>query len=1062
MRKHFLILMLMALLPLSTWAADVEVRVYGSEQHFDYGAVTVPDAGEVSVDMVSFIPSTLSDDAKAAVVAKLQFAYTDAALTAESVPGNYEFTVSLISAGDRTISGLTGDENVYTIVIGDPDGSFVVDKATAPVPTVAPALVAGTVTYNGESQKLADGGTAPDGFELEYSTDGTNWTDNGAFATAANETGYTIYYRTKGKTYYNPSATQNLGDLNKKAIAKAAITLNGGTAATGLAFDGTAKQLLTAGVTASGFTPTLVYTVDKFGATEYNNTYNVIEPANAYADVKVTNQGKYRVKCDISDEDKANLTVTAKVIADIVVAKGSPIKVAPAALNPSYTNAEQPLISTGTAVEGATILYCATNSDTPGDWTTTVPKGTYATGHDDGTNPAVAYTAWYKVAADDVNGNWDAVPATQITGVTIEKAIVTVKVNNISKVYDGTTSLDNATIDGGNPKFTFITLKAGDDAADFAGINYSAVEAVNAKASAYTGVVTVSTDDFTAINDNYAYYVQPGNLTINKAQLTITATSTNAAYGAASAATILEAYTIKDQNDADVAVANAFQEGKFPKLTSAQAVAAEFKPGSYDVAFTPGTLKTDGNYEMSTAGENEDGYVIGAAKFTIGKAPQVIITVIPKSVQYGTTEDWTTTPVIDEDYYVANLLPNDQISNISLTREGYATEQFDANTYALTATATIAHPEWYENDGAIIFNNSTFKITPRKLTATIDQQIIVKDVTTTFDATLWDVTPMQFNQAKTVLNATLALAGGAAASLGENPQGIVLTIDNPNYMLDGDNVEGGKAYGKLIVIDDATLALNPNDANMVASINTAAGNATQYKITFIDQTKATYEGATTTDDRFTKTLKKDQWNTLVLPFNTTVEEVSAALGYAVVDVLDESNTKANTISLKLAFGDLPAHKPFLVQPKANKKLSEVDFWNSDSHKKALVAVPTTGAKAEDGAEHAFVGQYTDYKVMPNATNEYFYSSSEKGFKNSTATNGTWINVFGAYLVDGSNNARVITIQEADGSTTAISTINADGVAVPAEGWYTLNGVKLQGVPTQKGIYIHNGKKLVVK
>ena len=32
----------------------------------------------------------------------------------------------------------------------------------------------------------------------------------------------------------------------------------------------------------------------------------------------------------------------------------------------------------------------------------------------------------------------------------------------------------------------------------------------------------------------------------------------------------------------------------------------------------------------------------------------------------------------------------------------------------------------------------------------------------------------------------------------------------------------------------------------------------------------------------------------------------------------------------------------------------------------------------------------------------------------------------------------------------------------AEGWYTLDGRKLSGVPTQKGIYINNGKKMVIK
>ena len=70
----------------------------------------------------------------------------------------------------------------------------------------------------------------------------------------------------------------------------------------------------------------------------------------------------------------------------------------------------------------------------------------------------------------------------------------------------------------------------------------------------------------------------------------------------------------------------------------------------------------------------------------------------------------------------------------------------------------------------------------------------------------------------------------------------------------------------------------------------------------------------------------------------------------------------------------------------------------------------------------------------------------------------------AYLKDNNPTSavRTITIQEADGSTTAIATIDADGVAVPAQGWYTVNGMKLEGVPTEKGIYINNGKKVVIK
>ena len=31
-----------------------------------------------------------------------------------------------------------------------------------------------------------------------------------------------------------------------------------------------------------------------------------------------------------------------------------------------------------------------------------------------------------------------------------------------------------------------------------------------------------------------------------------------------------------------------------------------------------------------------------------------------------------------------------------------------------------------------------------------------------------------------------------------------------------------------------------------------------------------------------------------------------------------------------------------------------------------------------------------------------------------------------------------------------------------EGWYTVDGMKLDAAPTQKGVYINNGKKVVVK
>ena len=98
-----------------------------------------------------------------------------------------------------------------------------------------------------------------------------------------------------------------------------------------------------------------------------------------------------------------------------------------------------------------------------------------------------------------------------------------------------------------------------------------------------------------------------------------------------------------------------------------------------------------------------------------------------------------------------------------------------------------------------------------------------------------------------------------------------------------------------------------------------------------------------------------------------------------------------------------------------------------------------------------------YQTPSNVDDEYYMATSNGGWYRHGYTRPS-----GAYLKIASGSGARIFIEEPDGSTTAIETINADGMAVPAEGWYTINGVKLQGVPTEKGIYINNGKKIVVK
>ena len=71
---------------------------------------------------------------------------------------------------------------------------------------------------------------------------------------------------------------------------------------------------------------------------------------------------------------------------------------------------------------------------------------------------------------------------------------------------------------------------------------------------------------------------------------------------------------------------------------------------------------------------------------------------------------------------------------------------------------------------------------------------------------------------------------------------------------------------------------------------------------------------------------------------------------------------------------------------------------------------------------------------------------------SIGANKCWLEVV-------NSNARAISILFGDEETTGISTAVT---TVPADGdWYDLNGRKVTA-PTRKGIYIHNGKKVVIK
>ena len=209
-----------------------------------------------------------------------------------------------------------------------------------------------------------------------------------------------------------------------------------------------------------------------------------------------------------------------------------------------------------------------------------------------------------------------------------------------------------------------------------------------------------------------------------------------------------------------------------------------------------------------------------------------------------------------------------------------------------------------------------------------------------------------------------------------------------------------------------------------------------------------------------RTMNANQWYTMVLPFKTTVPEISGKFGYAVVDIPDVDNTDNGVVKFKLHVGEVPANEVFLIKLAAAKTLDAtgaVTFTMGDITGRTIDYDPTH--KVTDSGNNEYIGVYESKLLNEDAQ---WYLSGGEYWNAGPAANNVTVQPLSGYInaVAGSN-ARIF-VEETDGSVTAINAITGEQKTYSKDGWYTINGVKLNGVPTEKGVYIQNGKKIVVK
>jgi len=201
----------------------------------------------------------------------------------------------------------------------------------------------------------------------------------------------------------------------------------------------------------------------------------------------------------------------------------------------------------------------------------------------------------------------------------------------------------------------------------------------------------------------------------------------------------------------------------------------------------------------------------------------------------------------------------------------------------------------------------------------------------------------------------------------------------------------------------------------------------------------------------------EKWATICLPFSMDESQLKAAFGNGVqlgnfdgYDA-DGDNFKVNFETVPLSDG-LEANQPYIIKPSI-----AVESFNADNvdieadEENAFVRVGGT----KSNPKSLFTGTLKAGAVIP--ADNLFISDSKFYYSKGTTTIKGFRGYF--YLKDFSSSAGAPEIiLNVDGETTRI-----DGLQFVTEDgkFYNLNGVQVEN-PTKKGVYIQNGKKVVIK
>jgi len=230
-----------------------------------------------------------------------------------------------------------------------------------------------------------------------------------------------------------------------------------------------------------------------------------------------------------------------------------------------------------------------------------------------------------------------------------------------------------------------------------------------------------------------------------------------------------------------------------------------------------------------------------------------------------------------------------------------------------------------------------------------------------------------------------------------------------------------------------------------------------------------------------RTLYKDgDWNTLCLPFNVALE--GSPLEGATVMTLDVENKESDGETYKTRFesdgtlhlsfvsaSTLTAGTPYIIKWNAGDNITEPVFTNVTLSKDLYNSVSNDGKvqflglyatktyTVEDKSTLLLGGDNTLYYPQPDLTD------TENPKYPSIGACRAYFALNGITAGDPVNGIRAFTLNFGDtNGIKEIDDLTICNLRFDADTWYTLDGRRLQGKPTTKGLYIHGSRKVIVK